>query len=490
MLLAGVAVGQLGITVPATLPWAFFLLFLFSVGYKTGPLFFRSLGREAIAQAGLAVLLCVTGLAAAYAASRLFGFDVGTAAGVLAGSLNYAGTVGTATDAIQKLNVGEDARRALTGNLSVAFAVTYLIGMTTSILVLVPVGPWLMRIDLRSECKKLEVKLGIKENEPGIVSAHRQFTVRAYRVPESFENKNATELERLFQPERVFVERVKSTNGVVDANADTVLHAGDVLAVSGRSQVLASQNNLLRSYELDDQELLDIPTVIVNHILRRKDLIHRTFREMAEILENEAQTRGVFLRKASRAGVDLPLGLEVVFDRGDVLTLVGPKRHVDRLAERLGPMEGISPATNIALMAAAIAIGGLLGLPALHLGGGLHRSKSPRRRIARWVSRRLVAISSPCLWRDTGTSNLVAEFSGANRLSRNRRNWSRSRLGLWTPNFRGAACCVRVARLCHFKHRDDSRRSFPVKGTSRNPTRHLCRGRNLSDGTRGSPGSV
>jgi len=44
VLLAGVAVGQLGIKPPPVLQWSFFVLFLFAVGYKTGPQFFEGLG--------------------------------------------------------------------------------------------------------------------------------------------------------------------------------------------------------------------------------------------------------------------------------------------------------------------------------------------------------------------------------------------------------------------------------------------------------------
>ena len=42
-LLAGITVGQIGIVVPGVLGRTFFLLFLFSIGYKTGPQFFRGL---------------------------------------------------------------------------------------------------------------------------------------------------------------------------------------------------------------------------------------------------------------------------------------------------------------------------------------------------------------------------------------------------------------------------------------------------------------
>ena len=63
VLLAGVLVGQLGITLPASLKQVFFLLFLFSIGYRTGPQFFRGLKQDGLVQAALAVVLTVTGLA-------------------------------------------------------------------------------------------------------------------------------------------------------------------------------------------------------------------------------------------------------------------------------------------------------------------------------------------------------------------------------------------------------------------------------------------
>jgi putative transport protein len=165
VLIAGIAVGQIGITEPAVLQWAFFLLFLFSVGYKTGPQFFRGLGRAALPQVVLAVLLCTMGLVSTYAISKLLKFDAGTAAGLLAGSLNASTAMGTANDAIEKLGISEHLRSTLTTDVAVAFAVTYLVGLFTTMLVLARLAPWLMRVDLRAECKKLEHELGMNTPE-------------------------------------------------------------------------------------------------------------------------------------------------------------------------------------------------------------------------------------------------------------------------------------------------------------------------------------
>ena len=46
VLLVGVLVGQLNIAVPGPIKSVFFLLFLFAVGYKVGPQFFRGLKKD------------------------------------------------------------------------------------------------------------------------------------------------------------------------------------------------------------------------------------------------------------------------------------------------------------------------------------------------------------------------------------------------------------------------------------------------------------
>ena len=56
-LLAGVLIGQLDIKVPSTVKSIFFLLFLFSTGYKVGPQFFRGLKKNALTQVSLTMAL-------------------------------------------------------------------------------------------------------------------------------------------------------------------------------------------------------------------------------------------------------------------------------------------------------------------------------------------------------------------------------------------------------------------------------------------------
>ena len=368
-LLAGVVVGQIGIVVPGVLGTTFFLLFLFSIGYKTGPQFFRSFGWGALPQVALTLFFDVAGFLTVYAVATFLGFDAGTATGLLAGGLHSSEALGTGSDAIARLAVGDEARRALIADATVAYAVTYLVATFVATFLLAQVGPWLMRVDLRAECKKLEDEMGMKKDEVGVVSAYKQFVMRAYRVPKMMAGKSATEIESEFLPERVFVERVKNAQGVFDAEPNLRLLAGDLIVLSGRPGVLGGPDNPLRPDEVEDPQLLDIPAIAVDHVLERKDLVHRTLAEIVGVLERDVPTRGVYLREVARAGQELPLGSKVVLERGDVLTLIGAKRHVDRVAARLGPVERASHATDLVWLCLAIGIGGLLGLPAIHVGG-------------------------------------------------------------------------------------------------------------------------
>ena len=95
-LLAGVLVGQLGVSLPNEVKQCFFLLFLFSIGFRTGPQFFRGLKSDGLAHAALAAIVATTGLVVAFVVAKAFGYDAGTAAGLVAGALTESATIGTA----------------------------------------------------------------------------------------------------------------------------------------------------------------------------------------------------------------------------------------------------------------------------------------------------------------------------------------------------------------------------------------------------------
>src|SRR5262249_35730981 len=132
-----------------------FALFIFVVGYRVGPQFFRGLKGEGLRLAAVALILAVTGLLTTYAAAVLLGYDKGTAAGLLAGSLTQSAILGSAGDAIARLDLDPQQQRLLSDNVSVAYAVSYLFGTAGVAWFLSRVGPRLLGVDLPAACAAL-----------------------------------------------------------------------------------------------------------------------------------------------------------------------------------------------------------------------------------------------------------------------------------------------------------------------------------------------
>jgi putative transport protein len=364
-LLAGVAVGQLGVTVPGEVKQCFFLLFLFSIGFRTGPQFFRGLRSDGLAHAALAAIVAVTGLGVAYGASRLFHYDPGTSAGVVAGSLTESATIGTAMDAIARLHADEAARTAWSNNVPVAFAVTYLIGVVGAAWVLSQLAPRLMRVNLVDECRKLEKEMHGGDRES---TARREFELRAYAVdPGSrWVGRKVAELEASADGARIFIERVRRHGDLAAAADIATLAAGDVVAVAGRRgvlvDVLGREGAGLR--EVDDRALLDLPAEMVDIVVTSASLEGRTL----DALGRDDSSRGLFLRKMTRAGLPLTALPDTTIQRGDVLTVVGSEEKIARAVERIGVADRPSDVTNMFVVATAIFAGALIGLPAIRVG--------------------------------------------------------------------------------------------------------------------------
>src|SRR5881275_2823336 len=61
-LLAGVLIGQIGITISPPLKATVFLMFLFAVGYAVGPQFVRGVAKDGMPQAAFSVVQCAFSL--------------------------------------------------------------------------------------------------------------------------------------------------------------------------------------------------------------------------------------------------------------------------------------------------------------------------------------------------------------------------------------------------------------------------------------------
>jgi putative transport protein len=365
-LLAGVLIGQLDITVPPIVKNVFFDLFLFTTGYKVGPQFFRGLKKDALPQLALTVVLCVTCLVCAWGAGILLGYDVGTTAGLLAGAFTESTVIGTAGDAIHRLELPADEKTQLVNNIPVAYAVTYLIGTAFIVWFLSTMGPRLMRVNLREEAEKLQAQLGsADDDEAGVRSAFTSISARAYRVANGrFINRTVGELETAPREFRAFISRIRRAGAIIDARPETVIEKDDIAVVVTRTEILMARGTEIGP-EVDDKELLDFPVEILDVVVTSKAVVGKTIRELAA----GAEARGVFLRKLTRVGQSLPFTADTRLDRGDTLTLVGALADVERAARAIGYAERPTVTTDMIFVGTGIVLGGLVGLLSVTVAG-------------------------------------------------------------------------------------------------------------------------
>ncbi len=231
-LIAAVIIGQLGITIGSPLKPTFFLMFLFAIGYGVGPQFVRGVARDGIPQALFAVVVCLFCLGAAYLGAKLAGYSVGSAAGLYAGSQTISASLGLATDAITRLGLSPEEAKKTLDAMPVAYAVTYIFGTIGSAIVLALIGPALLGIDLEAACKRYEEKHGGKKESGGPGTAWYQFELRAYRIRAGGQlvGKTVQQAEALLPEHRVFIQRIRRGETIMDATADTVFREGDITA--------------------------------------------------------------------------------------------------------------------------------------------------------------------------------------------------------------------------------------------------------------------
>jgi putative transport protein len=366
-LLAGVAIGQLNIQVPAVVKYVFFDLFLFTTGYKVGPQFFRALKKDALPQLAITLVLCVTCLLAAYTAAKLLGYDLGTAAGMLAGAFTESTVIGTASDAIGRLATISDAEKTrLINNIPVAYAVTYLIGTAFIVWFLPNVGPKLMRVNLKEEARKLRTKMsGSGTAEAEAPSAYQSLAVRAYRVTHpDLLNRTVGELEARPRQTRVFISRMRREGKIIEPTPEIVVRKDDVVAILARSELLTDRGEEIGD-EIDDKELLDFPIEVLDVVMTNKSLVGKTMADLAAM----DFARGVFLKKLTRLGEPMPFSPATRVERGDIMTLIGATRDVERAAKNLGYADRETVMTDMIFVGLGIVLGGLVGLLTITVAG-------------------------------------------------------------------------------------------------------------------------
>ncbi|MDM0012519.1 aspartate-alanine antiporter [Variovorax sp. J22P168] len=369
-LIVALLVGQLGITLDNGVKNVFFMLFIFALGYAGGPQFFANLDAKGLRMGLLCLVEVVVVIALVVGASRFFGFDPGTAAGLMAGAATESAVVGTATDAISKLALPAEQIQQLQANVVTAYSITYIFGLIAIVIVTSQIFPLLLRINLRAEADKLWRSMGGGATEGE--SATPDIVGRVFDVGPRGQGRTVAELMGPFE-RRAGIERVKRGDATLEITPSLVLAADDRVLVFGeRSAMVAIGAEFGREHaDTSDLEVVvETAEVVVNH----PQWFDRSLREL-KVHDGEAQgtlprlPQNLHVVGVVRDGHTMPLLPDFRLKKRDVLKLLGPSADITKVLPLFGDRVIRSARTNMSYMAAGILAGVFIGHFSIKFGG-------------------------------------------------------------------------------------------------------------------------
>ena len=365
-LLVAVVVSQAGVQIDPGVKAVLFALFIYAVGYESGPQFFASLGKQSYKEIVLAAVLALTGLATVVIMARLFGLDKGLAAGIAAGGLTQSAIIGTAGDAIAKLGLAADEVKRLQGNVAIGYAVTYVFGSFGAIIVCVNILPKLMGRGIREDAITAQTAqlAGVTLLEPGQQAALPELVGRLFSMGEG--GQTVAELENLAPASAVTIESVKRGGNLIKVSPELTLAPGDTVLVVGHRDAVVGAGALL-GREVHAEADMELTLQLREVVLTNKGFHGKS---VATIRGETAPgvRHGIFVVRISRMEKDLPLAPETVVQLGDVISLYGADRDVSRVAALVGQVIVASAKTDFVYLGAGLVVGLLAGLVTARVG--------------------------------------------------------------------------------------------------------------------------
>jgi putative transport protein len=364
VLFIGIIAGHFNLPVPKASHNIGFILFIYCVGFQAGPRFWGAFRKDGGRYVLLALITAGSAAALTVVISHAFEFEQGYASGILAGALTSTPTLVAAQDALdQGVRIAQGlTRQGVVTNLSASYAITYVFGLSGLIL-FINFIPAIFRIDLVKKAHQLTELSWIRSRRDTAeaMKIKETPTVRTYRVDRA--QIVSQEMDDTLYDLAASVPRIRRDGEVFTPNYDTRLQLGDIVAVVAKPSKHKRAAEMLGP-EIFDQELLDRSIETMSIVLSNKAFEGKS---LADI--NFARNYHCSLTRLTRGGVDLPRRPDLLLSRGDILVLTGNVTQLNALAKELGFEESRWQETDLVSFAFGIALGLLMGIPSISLGG-------------------------------------------------------------------------------------------------------------------------
>jgi len=333
-----------------------FMLFIFCVGVEAGPNFFSIFFRDGKNYFMLALVMVGSAMLLALGLGRLFGWDIGLTAGMLAGSMTSTPVLVGAGDTLRNTMGGNKMLGPELDNLSLGYALTYLIGLV-SLIFGARYLPKLQHQDLPTSAQQIARERGLDTDSKRKVYLP---VIRAYRVGQELvawaDGKNLRELG-IYRQTGCYIERIRRNGILATPDGDAVLQVGDEISLVGYPDAHSRLDPSFRNgKEVFDRDLLDMRIVTEEVVVKNNHAVGKRLSQL------NLTDQGCFLNRVIRSQIEMPIDDSIVLNKGDVLQVSGDAKRVKSVAERIGFISVHSQLTDLLAFCAFFIVGLMIGL--------------------------------------------------------------------------------------------------------------------------------
>lgn len=325
------------------------LIFVYTIGIQVGPGFIASLKRQGLALNILAASVVFMNIAFIIGIHKFGGVEMPDAIGILSGAVTNTPSLAASQQMLKDIAGATDE---LVRRPGLSYAMAYPFGVLGIILSMLAIR-FFLRVDLNKETEAL-------------VQTHKETGLKAINLEVTNQNLDGLALKSIPSIEdwEVVVSRVRHGDSVSVADAETVLHVGDVLLAVGRRENLEKLRVLVGPESRLD--LQQVPSAITTRqiLVSRGVALGKTLEELA--LRERFR---VTVTRVIRAEVEWSPLSDLGLQFGDVLVVVGADEDIRKVSHELGNSPKQLNHPQLIPVFLGIAAGVVLGSLPIHVPG-------------------------------------------------------------------------------------------------------------------------
>ncbi len=335
------------------------IVFVYTVGLQSGPIFFNLFRRQWLKITSLALLSTVTAAAVTLAAAKALHISAPVASGLFCGSLTNTPALAAAVEALRNHLAGtaidETAKRLVLDGPTVGYSVAYPLGVAGLIVVMQLVTRFL-RIDLPSERRRAMRSNGTASDE--LQSCEVRVT-NSQLIGKTYGEAMLNEVTGI-----VFT-RIKRGPDVDLVVPERILEAGDVLVGVGSFEAVRRAELMIGPLVQERVESLS-PGIEYRDLL----VLDRKIAGTAAAGLSDSVGHPVIVSRIRRGGVQITPHADTILEFGDQVRIVTHKNFLERATQVVGnSIKDYSEADFLSFSFGMI-LGVLLGTVPIPLPGG------------------------------------------------------------------------------------------------------------------------